>query len=74
MNAKKTNNGNGTFCYSLDGKAVRKASKREFKYMLVAIGSDGKGRFIGLGNNATTLMSSWKHLFEGCNLKVITIA
>lgn len=74
MEARRTVNPNGTFCYTLNGQVVRKASKREFKYMLVAVSVDDTGHFIGLGNNATTLMNSWKHLYEGCDLKVLTIA
>ena len=73
MEARRTVNPNGTYCYTLDGKVVRKASKREFNFMLVSAHEDGTARFIGLGNNATTLMSSWKHLYEGCDLKVITV-
>lgn len=72
MEARRTVNPNGTFCYTLNGQVVRKASKREYHYMLVKVRNDS-ARFIGLGNNATTLMSSWKHLYEGCDLKVIKV-
>lgn len=72
MEAKRTINPNGTYRYTLDGQVVRKASKREFNYMLVKVLKES-ARFIGLGNNATTLTNSWKHLYEGCNLKVLKV-
>lgn len=48
MEARKIKNPDGTYCYTLDGEVVRKASKRDYKYMLVEIYSDGTAGFIGL--------------------------
>lgn len=72
MEAKRIINPNGTYRYTLDGQVVRKGSQRKFKYMLVEVWNE-TARFVGLGNNRTTLMNSWKHLYEGCDLKVIKV-
>ncbi|MCI7652779.1 MAG: hypothetical protein MSS51_00695 [Bacteroidales bacterium] len=73
MEAKRIINPNGTYRYTLDGQVVRKGSKRKFKYMLVEVWNE-TARFVGLGNNRTTLMNSWKHLYEGCELKIIQLS
>ena len=73
MEARKIKNPNGTYCYTLDGEVVRKASKRDYKYMLVEIYSDGPAGFVGLGNKAAALKSSWSRLYPFEELKVIDI-
>ena len=73
MEARKIKNPNGTYCYTLDGKVVRKASKRDYKYMLVDVNHDGTAGFVGLGNKATSLKRSWEPLFPFEELKVIDI-
>ena len=70
MEARRTINPNGTYCYTLNDQVVRKASTREFHYMLVKVAS---GRFIGLGNDPTTLLNNWKYLYEGCDLRVLKV-
>lgn len=72
MEAKRIINPNGTFCYTLNGKFIRRASKRYYSYMLV-INNGTSAMFIGLGNNPTTLLRNWKHLFQGQPLEVIEI-
>ena len=72
MEARRTVNPNGTFCYTLNGQVVRKASIRKFNYMLVKVWNDS-ARFIGLGNIPTTLMNNWKYIYERCDLKVIKV-
>lgn len=74
MEARKIKNPNGTYCYTLDGEVVRKASKRDYKYMLVEIYSyGGTAGFVGLGNKAAALKSSWSRLYPFEELKVIDI-
>ena len=73
MEARKIKNPNGTYCYTLDGEVVRKASKRDYKHMLVEIYSDGTADFVGLGNKAAALKSSWSRLYPFEELKVIDI-
>lgn len=73
MEARKIKNPNGTYCYTLDGEVVRKASKRDYKHMLVEIYSDGTAGFVGLGNKAAALKSSWSRLYPFEELKVIDI-
>ena len=79
-------NPNGTHQYVFEdndgtNKVVKKASKRIYKYMLIGFAKadkgawrDGKGWFfIGMGNNAKSIVNSWKNLYSHCELKVINI-
>ena len=83
--AKMTQNPNGTYQYIFannDGnKVVKKASKRIYKYMLIGFSKADKGAyrdgtdwfFIGMGNNAKSIVNSWKSIYSHCELKVINI-
>ena len=83
--AKMKQNQNGTYQYIFannDGnKVVKKASKRIYKYMLIGFSKAEKGAyrdgtdwfFIGMGNNAKSIVNSWKSLYSHCELKVINI-
>ena len=78
-------NQNGTYQYifsnNYGNKVVKKASKRIYKYMLIGFSKADKGAwrdgkdwfFIGIGNNAKTIVNSWKRLYSHCELKVINI-
>ena len=85
MKATMKQNSNGTYQYMFsnnDGqKVVKKASKRVYKYMLIGFSKAEKGAwrdgadwfFIGLGNNAKSIVNSWKSLYSHCELQVINI-
>ena len=83
--AKMTQNPNGTYKYmfvnNAGQKVVKKSSKRIYKYMLIGFSKAEKGAyrdgtdwfFIGMGNNAKSIVNSWKSLYSHCELKVINI-
>lgn len=85
MKATMKQNPNGTYQYMFsnnDGqKVVKKASKRVYKYMLIGFSKAEKGAwrdgsdwfYIGLGNNAKSIVNSWKNLYFHCELQVINI-
>ena len=83
--AKMTQNQNRTYKYIFVNnhgqKVVKKSSKRTYKYMLIGFSKADKGAyrdgtdwfFIGMGNNAKSIVNSWKSLYSHCELKVINI-
>lgn len=80
MEATKIQNENGTFTYKFGEEVFKKASKREYNYMLIAKPSkikgatnDGKWYAAALGNNPRTIVSSWKGILGHCDLEVISI-
>lgn len=85
MKATMIQNPNGTHQYIFQNnggeRIVKKASKRVYKYMLIglakaALGACNDGNdwfFIGMGNNATNVVNSWKSLYSHCELQVINI-
>ena len=86
MKATMIQNPNGTHQYMFEdndgtNKVVKKASKRIYKYMLIGFAKADKGAwrdgtgwfFIGMGNNAKSIVNSWKSLYSHCELQVINI-
>lgn len=80
MKAMKIQNGNGTYRYMFNDKVIKKASKRDYQYMLIAkprkdkgATADGEWRGVALGNDKQTIVSSWKRIFFYCDLEVISI-
>lgn len=66
----------GKFIYTFNGRVFRN-SKRDYKYVLFfrpvkAMGAAEDGEFypIALGNNPSTMVSSWKSIYDHGELKV----
>ena len=85
MKATMIQNPNGTHQYIFQNnggeRIVKKASKRVYKYMLIglakaALGACNDGNdwfFIGMGNNAKSIVNTWKNIYSHCELQVINI-
>ena len=81
MKATRLKNENGTFTYLFCEDVFKKASKREYRFMLVGKAMKSKGASkdgdrwfpIGLGNNEKSIVSSWRGLYGHCDLQVIEI-